>query len=461
MSRTEPSSADSRQLALRALRKIESGQVDYASQRDATRGLDGRDRGLFLELVNGVCRWRATLDRILNAYVGAGIANTPDDSRRVLELALYQLLFLDRIPTHAVVDCAVSSLRSKKARGFVNAVLRTLTRELGVRESKDGDHPDRAHFSPPGRSWKFARPVFPDPQRQSLVYRAFQMGFEPEALILLEAQLGSERAGALVEAAQARPLISLRPRAGGGGGEALLGELSAAGHSARQVADHPAEIVLCESWGDPLSFAGLREGRCSVQGSFAARVAELVDPQAGETVADLCGAPGGKAAQMAEKLSPTGGRVIAWSMDELGLKRIRQNAKRLDLNNLEAQLHQGGVGALKDLEFGALLLDVPCSNSGVLDRRPLARHRLNPASLANLRRLQSTLLDSAMDQLAAAGKPARIIYSTCSVLLPENEGLIASCLETRSEWRLVSEIRGFPDGEGQDGGYAARLELQN
>ena len=114
--------------------------------------------------MHGVCRWRTSLDHILNAYVGAGLKNTPDDTRRVLEVALYQLLFLDRIPVHAVVDSAVNGLRSKKARGFVNAVLRTVLRELRRLEAEDQPEPGPSLFAPGSRRWHFDRAVLSRPE---------------------------------------------------------------------------------------------------------------------------------------------------------------------------------------------------------------------------------------------------------------------------------------------------------
>jgi 16S rRNA (cytosine967-C5)-methyltransferase len=197
---------------------------------------------------------------------------------------------------------------------------------------------------------------------------------------------------------------------------------------------------------------GFRDGWFSVQDESALAAVELLNPQPGERILDLCAAPGGKACAAAERLAGTG-EVIACDVSETRLELIRENASRLRLKNLRTELIPADGGSAPAGPFQAVLADVPCSNTGVLGKRPEARWRLTPASFGELIPLQRRLLELAIDRTAPGG---RIVYSTCSIDEQENEQVVRSVLSGRGDVHLERE-QSLRPGLPADGGYQALL----
>jgi len=193
-----------------------------------------------------------------------------------------------------------------------------------------------------------------------------------------------------------------------------------------------------------------KDGWFAVQDEAAQRVAPMVQAKAGELVADLCAAPGGKTAQLAE----TGARVVA-ADSELG--KVKGMGKSFERLGVKAQL---ALADAKQPPFGrvfdAVLVDVPCSNTGVLSRRVEARWRLRDRDLHVLARVQRRILDAAI----AVTKPGgRVVYSTCSLEEEENETLVRAAIREGNGLRLEEELKILPGPDWTCGGYAARIRL--
>ena len=394
----------------------------------------------------GIGRRRLLYDAVLAAHSSAPLARLEARLLAALRIGLHQIVELDRMPVHAAVATAVDLLPGRKARGFANAVLRTILREGRRLVDPDQASVPGRRFLPaaPGRGFLLGRDVLPDPVAEAAAHRALLHSFSAEAAALLESQLGDRQAGLLMARAGLRPRVSLRPRPTGADRQALRAELEAEGLELEP--EDGGELLLVRR-GDPTASAAFRRGAITVQGPFAARVAPLLAPRGGERILDLCAPPGGKTAQLAD-LDP-GARILAFARDDQGARRLEENLRRLEL--------QGRVELVREAPFDrgphdAMLLDVPCSNSGVLARRPEARDRLTSKDLRSLTELQEELLRAA---LAALPRGARLVYSTCSVLPVENEELLRRVLEGRSGLRIATEERAFPDEAGADGGYAA------
>ena len=180
--------------------------------------------------------------------------------------------------------------------------------------------------------------------------------------------------------------------------------------------------------------------------------AEMLAPRPGETVLDLCAAPGTKTTHLAE-LMQNRGRIIAADLREEKLARIRENAHRLGLTIIEPVLVSPAGDDIPPAPFDAVLVDAPCSNTGVLGKRPEARWRISPDDIRELAKLQRRLLRTAAERLKPDG---RLVYSTCSIEPEENEGSIADLLTHRSDV-LLEEQRLFLPGQPADGGFAALL----
>jgi len=207
--------------------------------------------------------------------------------------------------------------------------------------------------------------------------------------------------------------------------------------------------------GGPLSdLAALRDGLCTVQGMAASAAAPLVAPQPGERVLDVCSAPGSKACQLAELARGEAG-VVALDISPRRLGQVAQNVRRLGARTV--WLVAGDASACERLfraEFDAALLDVPCSNTGVLARRVESRWRLSAERIGNLASLQRRLIASAVQVVRPGG---RLVYSTCSLEPEENEQVIEALCGARTDWRLAESKYILPSRVSDDGGYVALL----
>jgi len=406
--------------------------VDHG--RNAGELLVADDTPFVRELVLGTLRRRGTLDAVHDAYSRRRAEDLDPSVRAAIRLGLYQHLFLDGIPPHAIAAATVGLLAggggsAAARRGYVNGLLRTVLRESNKLPEAD----DRGGASPtkrlhrPGRTVTFfARPVFPDPKHDAAGYLA---ALHSHPRLLVErwlARVGEEATVARLVAGNAPAPLVLRPRAGRVDAAALLERLAregVAGEVLPRGAGAPAFRV--RPGGDSaLASRAFREGLFSVQDPEQMEAAELLAPRRDEVIWDACAAPGGKATQLAEALEVAGGgRVVATDVSDERLARLRENVARLGLSNLDIAAHD----ALSDVPppdrppagFDAILLDAPCSNTAVLARRPEARWRLRPETFARLAALQRRLLAATARHLAPHG---RLIYSVCTHEPEESEG---------------------------------------
>jgi 16S rRNA (cytosine967-C5)-methyltransferase len=216
--------------------------------------------------------------------------------------------------------------------------------------------------------------------------------------------------------------------------------------------EHPQAVRL----GEPMPIRevpGYDAGWFSVQDESAMRVASALAPVPGSTVLDLCAAPGGKATHLAELMEDRG-RIIACDVDEHRLQTVKTLAQRLGLESIETCRidPQRGQG-LPPGPFDAVLVDVSCSNTGVLGRRPEVRWRLRPDDLRHLLPLQTRLLRLAAERVKPGGM---LVYSTCSIEPEENRQVVEAVQKALPDLHREVEEEAVP-GRPADGGYWARL----
>jgi 16S rRNA (cytosine967-C5)-methyltransferase len=215
--------------------------------------------------------------------------------------------------------------------------------------------------------------------------------------------------------------------------------------------EHPQAVRLT----DPVpvrELPGYLEGWFTVQDESAMRVASALAPAPGSSVLDLCAAPGGKATHLAELMADRG-RVVACDVRDERLKTVSALARRLGLGSVETCLLAPDAGDVPPGPFDAALVDVPCSNTGVLGRRPEVRWRLRPADLRQLVPLQTHLLRGAARRVRPGGA---VVYSTCSIEPEENGAVVRRVLTEAGGLTLEAEAETVP-GRPADGGYRARL----
>ena len=424
---------------------------------------DPRDRALAEHIVAGVVKNYKLLETLLVAHADRPITQIDPRAGLILLVALYQLRFLDRVPDHAVVAEAVRQTRGfgevgfAKAGGFVNAILRQALREPNV--PLPGRKDDPAGYA----ETVLSHPRALVEQLITLLGADDTIRFcehdnrTPPTLVRL---IGTHMDSDLLEE-------NGEPASAGGSGWDSEPTAQAVGfetETARVVVRaHEQEGIVVVEGAKQADFARWAEaGVAQVQDATSAATVAALDVRAGMTVLDRCCGVGTKTQQLAE-LVGTGGRVFA--VDALGsrVSTLRRLASRRDdLKNVTAKRAERMAELPPDWPaiFDRILIDAPCSNSGVLARRPEARYAQHAAGQAELAALQRTILRDTWPSLAAGGLLA---YATCSVWPGENGGIVRAFLADQPDAELVSEKSIWPSFETDDpsryhdGGYVAVL----
>lgn len=395
-------------------------------------------------------RRAATLDALLAPHVSRPREKVEDDLWTLLWLGAYQIVFLEGIPPHAAVHETVELARRIQPRwvGFANAVLRRV-----VDGTTADFHPLPANDAVPlgpGRHRRLTMPAFPDPSFDFAAYFASAFSLPRWLVDRWKAHRTRDELVRLGFWFNTPSQVWLRTNLLRTTRDELLASFMAAGVDAAP-GRRPESIGLVGA-ASVESLPGFHEGRFAVQDESAMEAVALLDPQPGSTVLDLCAAPGGKTTHLAERMQNRG-RILATDVDAARLARVRENAARLGATVIETRPIFEDGSDVPEGPFDAILVDVPCSNTGVLGRRPEARWRLEPKDVHELAVIQRRLLDLACGRLKPGG---RLVYSTCSIEPEENGRLVREVLGNHRGFDLRKETEHIP-GDPADGGYQALL----
>ena len=428
--------------ALGAFRQYEKRiQESLDEAFGAADKLDGRDRRLATELASGACRHMITLDHLLAKHTNRPLRKIHPVAVDILRVAVYQLLYLTRTPDFAAVHEAVEQGRQTKVTGihsFINAVLRSIQRsiaETGVPQPKQLGQA----ILPigPGQAIRFNDNCLPNPKNNLPKHLSVAYAHPLWLVKRWLSQYDLETTVRICLAGNARPSLTLRVNRLRAQPEALAETLAVAGFET-QLTGHSLQLT---TGARPQELPGYDEGLFSVQDLTAAQVASRLAPNPGERILDMCAAPGGKTTHLAELLNNQG-QIIASDVEPRKLALIEENCRRLGINSIQTCLADELEALTEELGFfDAALLDVPCSNTGVLAKRVEARHLIKPATIGQLTLLQAEILDKAAGLLGPKG---RILYSTCSIDAAENERQIASFLKRHSDFELLMEQLTLP-----------------
>ncbi len=406
-----------RRAAISALRAWSKGHtyMDTLIERHATKnGVTRQDRALLQSIVYSVIRNR----RILDVWIGKLRKGKLDhETRDILRVGLSQLLLLgiaDHAAVNETVNCAKSSVR-----GLINAVMRQAITRRGRLLA------DVAEMSPPVR---FSHPDW--------LWNRWRRQFgKKDALQLLT--WNNEQA---VTLGRINPLI---PEAA----EAVL-----AYENSTPIEGLDGFIKI--EGAPPADW--MRNGYIYIQDPATCHCVDLLNPQPGESILDACAAPGGKTALMAAAMKNRG-EILCTDSNEKRLPRLDENLTNLGVSIASVRTFDWTHQAPDEWHglFDAILLDVPCSNTGVLRRRVDARWRLRAEHITDLCSIQYSILENALPCLRDGG---RIVYSTCSIEPDENKSLIEKFISEHSDWQLTKSHQALPFRDNTDGAYAARIE---
>jgi 16S rRNA (cytosine967-C5)-methyltransferase len=440
--------ANPRGNALHALTEVQSGRARRLQQALELAELPDRDRAFARELAQGTERQHLFLDFVLGQVVHKQL---PEDAEvlSALRLGAYQLLFLSRVQDHAAVHETVSLVPRHK--GFVNGVLRNLARRIQTAAPKPGQ--EQGAIALPGdaglRTLVFDAPVLPPPDTPE--HLAVRHGLPAFLVGRWWNNLGAERARQVCEASSARPSMTLWPTHRSGGADRLASRLGEEGVTTRPLGE--GDLLVWEGGGSPLGGGAFQEGWLMVQGPAAHAAACAVAAQPGDGVLDLCAAPGTKTVCLAEAVGPEG-QVFAFDADPERRSQIGDNLRRMGVEPWVRVLENQDVPETWPGTIRRVLVDAPCSNTGVLARRLEVRRWISEAAIRELAQTQVELLGQG---LARCHRGGRVVYSTCSLEPEENQEVVAAAMAAGS-CRLLEERLTLPQPGTGDGGYFAVLE---
>lgn len=300
-----------------------------------------------------------------------------------------------------------------------------------------------------GRYRKLARPVLPDPVAAPADYFAAAFSFPKWLADGWHTRFGLEECIRLGFWFNAPPPLWIRTNKLKTSRETYRLRLAADLIDA-ETGEHPQSLRFAEH--HPIrALPGFDDGDFTVQDHSSMLVASALGVQPGMRVLDLCAAPGGKTTHLAE-LMDNRGTITACDTDPRRLETVTTLCQRLGVKGVRTVL-LGENDEPPAGPFDAALVDVPCSNTGVLGRRPEVRWRLKPTEFQHLIRLQTRLLFNALDRVKSGGL---VVYSTCSIEPDENEGVVKAALRGMRHLKLEAEHHAIP-GKPSDGGYWARL----
>jgi 16S rRNA (cytosine967-C5)-methyltransferase len=391
--------------------------TERAFRAEADRlALAGRERAQAQRLAYGAVQRRGTSDVAIERLAGRSTRLLDPPVLAALRLGLYELLFADATPDHAAVDQAVElvkAARAAHASGLVNAVLRRAVRErerLTADLLGDDSTPAAAAVADSAPGW-LAEMWWSE------------LGEEAARSTLAACNRPAEVAMRVnrLKAGPSPPGSDAAPR------DLMLARLREAGVDAREADGDwplaaPEAIVIEGRTGEAVPEAILA-GELTPQSRGSAAVVEILDPQEGEHVLDLCAGPGIKTGQIAERMCDRG-ETISVELDPTRADEVAAQARRLGLRSvsvIEADATETGVAP----GFDRVLLDAPCSDLGALASRPDARWRKSPKAIERLVDVQDRMLRNAAAVLRPGGT---LVYSTCTISRRENEERIASLL---------------------------------
>lgn len=434
---------NTRNIAFKALMRVESDGAYSNLVLDEVLSdseLDSRDKAFISNIFYGVLERRISLDYIIRSFSSVRLKKIEPKVLMILRIAVYQLVFMDKVPDSAAVNEAVKLCKKEKlykSSGFVNGVLRSVTRAEN----------------------RFPLP----PESDKVKYLSVKYSC-PESIVSLWINDYSEEvAHGVLASLCGRPPVFIRVNTAKTNEDELIKTLADEGVTAKKTAlDNCLEI---EFTGAVTSLSAYKNGLFHVQDMSSQLCCELVGANDGDMISDVCAAPGGKTLNLAERAGS--GKVYSYDIYDHKIKLINAGAKRLCLDNIVTSVRDA-ADTSKPLEMSdRVLCDVPCSGLGVMRRKPEIRYK-EETGVDTLPSLQLAILENSAKYVRLGGT---LIYSTCTLNKRENNENAAAFLKAHPEFepipldlpdgikRTVPEEKNcltlFPQTNGTDGFFIA------
>lgn len=416
---------DVRKTALIILNTLEDGQRNldilmedyYSHQKKVSR----RDRALLQALVYGVLRWRGRLDFIISNFSSTRFDKIDSKVLNILRLALFQIIYLDRIPNSAAVTTAVDLAKAFGAPwvvGYVNALLRKAARE-------------------------YREVSFPDMEEDPIAALAADKSFPGWIIRRWLNRYGNKYTTALCDAANSIPPITVRTNTLKISPRELLKSLENESGQIKQTFFSPVGIEIVHPRSSIPGLSAFKAGWFQVQDEAAQLVSMLLDPKPGQTVLDACAGLGGKTGHIAQ-LMKNEGSIVALEKDDRKLLHLGDEMQRLGVSIVSTLCHdlEQALPKYQPSGFDRVLLDAPCSGLGVIRRNPDIKWLKTKNELVKNQTRQMRLLENLCHEV----KPGGILaYAVCSTEPEENEEVIHSFLKKHTDFVIDRHLGGLPD----------------
>ena len=407
--------------------------------------LSGPDKSLLFEIVHGVTRWQNRIDWILNGFYKGQFSKCIPNVKNAMRVALYQILFLDKIPEYAAVNEAVDfvkKLQGQKPADLTNAVLRNIIR------SKDNIR-------------------YPDPEEDLVNYLSAYYSHPTWLVKRWLARYGDNFTKELLIANNTKPAMTLR-----------VNNLKTSKEELKSLLDkvelkyddgnYLPEFIKLKKLTNIADWDYFAKGYFSIQDESTGIPCKLLDAQPGQKVLDLCAAPGGKTGLIADYMNNEG-ELVAIDRYESRLKILKKNLDRLGVKNVK--LLAVDVDEFEDKEFDRVLIDVPCSGLGTLPKKPDIKWKRDIGDFPKLNKIQSDLLEKGAALVKVGGN---IVYSTCTIEPEENFQIVKKFLDEHPNYSLVNAgdllpsdlldengcVQTYPHIHMIDGSFAAKIKRE-
>ncbi len=434
-----------RGLAVKILNRVErtDAYLDKLLDNELRNAeLNGPDKALLYEIVHGVTRWEGRLDWILNGFYKGQFSKAIPNLKNGLRVALYQILFLDRIPDHAAVNEAVEfvkKLQGQKPADLTNAILRNIIRNKNSIR-------------------------YPDPNEDIIGYLSAYYSHPAWMVKRYLERFGREDTEKLLNANNEKPYLTLRINAIKTNPQEFKNLLQQVNLKYKPGKFLP-EFVQLQNLTNITAWDYYVKGYFNIQDESAGLAVRLLDVAPGMNVLDMCAAPGGKTAYLGSLMNNQGS-ITALDRYEGRLKLVRKNNERLGLTCVTTI--ESDALEFESKPFDRVLADVPCSGSGTLSKKPDIKWKKDIFDLRKMSEIQLKLIDKASTFVKAGGV---LVYSTCSIEPEENIEVVKKFLETHPNFKLESAkgkvedtlvdengcIQTLPQKHQMDGAFAAKL----
>lgn len=408
--------------------------------------LSGKDKALLFEIVHGVIRWLGRIDWVLNGFYKGQFSKCIPNVKNSMRVALYQILFLDKVPDHAAVNESVEfvkKLQGEKSANLTNAVLRNI-----IRNRKAIRYPNRAE----------------DPTSYLAAYYSHPTWMVKRWI----ARFGEEDTERLLIANNKKPIHTLRInkiKTNSGELKSLLKSVDLKYSEGK----YNKEYLQLNTLTNITSWEYFQKGYFAIQDESTGFSCKALNPKPGMKILDLCAAPGGKTAFIAD-LMENKGEIVAIDKFESRLELSKKNIERLGIDNVR-YIAKDAL-EMKENGFDAVLADVPCSGLGTLTKKPDIKWKKDFSDIRKLSKIQFALLKKACELVKVGGE---VIYSTCTIEPEENIEIVQELLKTNSNFELVNLkdqfdaeiidengcIQTIPSKHKIDGAFVAKLRRIN